>query len=194
MRKVWSKILRHWPNKTKVFIIGWHKTGTSSLGKALTILHYKVHGPATGLETAECLQRGEIDKVLNKLRGYDACQDMPWPTLYPQLHQKFPTAKFILMIREEESWLNSISSWKNSRYSELDEVIYGSGTILGNQEIYLERYRKHNEDVLNFFRNKPNQLLVLDLKAGDGWDELCAFLRKKKPSVPFPHINKSKEQ
>ena len=186
---LYKKILRKIPNRTKVFCIGWHKTGTTTMGEALSLLNYRVVGPHTG--TASFFKQNNIAPLLKKLRRGDACQDMPWPVLFKEMDREFPKAKFILMIRDEKKWLKSIVNWKKQRHSELDEVIYGSGTIEGNQDLYLERYRLHNQSVMAYFENKPGKLLVLNLDTGIGWNALCAFLGKRVPSVPFPHKNKT---
>jgi hypothetical protein len=45
-------------------------------------------------------------------------------------------------------------------------------------------------EVQKYFNNQPNKLIVLDWEKGDGWIELCEFLGKPVPSLPFPHANK----
>ena len=59
----------------------------------------------------------------------------------------------------------------------------------GNKAIFIERYEKHNRDVDEYFRNRPDDLLVLDISR-HGWTELCSFLDKPVPNVRFPHVNK----
>ena len=39
--------------------------------------------------------------------------------------------------------------------------VYGVGFPQGNEDIYLERYKFHNEDVLNYFKDRPGDLLVV---------------------------------
>ena len=48
------------------------------------------------------------------------------------------------------------------------------------------RYRRHNAEVLAYFKDRPEDLLVMDMDAGAGWKELCGFFRKTIPSVPYP--------
>ena len=40
----------------------------------------------------------------------------------------------------------------------------------------IESFRKYNKDVLEFFEDKQDQLLVMDIPNGDGYDKLCKFL------------------
>ena len=59
--------------------IGWHKTGTTSLGFALELLGYRVQDSAIDRRP---LYRNRIDQIIEQLNGYDACQDCPWNLLY----------------------------------------------------------------------------------------------------------------
>ena len=68
--------------------------------------------------------------------------------------------------------------------------IYGIGYPLGNEELYVEVYRKHIADVKEYFKNRPDDLLVIDVTSGDGWEKLCNFLEKEIPRKAFPHVNK----
>ena len=40
--------------------------------------------------------------------------------------------------------------------------------------------------MLEYFQDRPADLLVMDMSRGDGWPELCAALGKPTPSVPYP--------
>jgi hypothetical protein len=71
--------------------------------------------------------------------------------------------------------------------------IYGVGSPEGNEAVYLDRYNGHNRDVLAHFAGRPDDLLVMDLAKGDGWETLAPFLGKPVPDAPFPHANKAKE-
>jgi hypothetical protein len=50
-------------------------------------------------------------------------------------------------------------------------------------------YERHQEDVARYFRNRPNDLLRMNLSKGDGWEKLAPFLGRSVPAVPFPHGN-----
>ena len=77
-------------NEPRVFCIGWHKTGTSTLGLALIKLGYSVLG--CRLDMVHPLRRGELDSVLELAGRYDAVQDVPWACLFKELDQRFPAA------------------------------------------------------------------------------------------------------
>jgi hypothetical protein len=73
------------------------------------------------------------------------------------------------------------------------QLIYGTGcgAPAGNRDIWLTRYNAHNRAVLEYFRDRPEALLVMNFERGAGWDELCGFLGKPRPQQPFPHANQA---
>jgi len=48
-------------------------------------------------------------------------------------------------------------------------------------------YDLHYDNALRYFADRPDDLLVMDIPGGDGWDALCPFLGADVPDVPFPH-------
>lgn len=171
----------------KVICIGMHKTGTSTLGYALDKLSYSVVGAR--LDMTQHLLKNNIDVVLEEASKYDALQDVPWAVLYDKLDQKYPGSKFILTERNEDQWIKSVINHFGKLDIDLHRWIYGEGTALGNELIYLDKYRRHNKEVKEYFKNRPNDLLIFSLN-DNGWNELCEFLNCKVPPVEFPHANK----
>jgi hypothetical protein len=174
----------------KVFCIGWHKTGTSTLGDALLILGYKVTGAR--LDLAHSLLDGDIRPALKVAEQFEALQDVPWAALFKELDMQFPNSKFILTVRDDEEWLNSAKKHFKDKYGKIREWLYGKGVLEGNEELYIERYRRHYEDVEVYFKDRQNDIIIIDFKQGDGWEKLCSFLDKPIPQKAFPHSNKGK--
>ena len=177
--------------KNKVFCIGFHKTGTTSLEKALELLGYRVTGP-NGTKDPDIAAKVH-DMADELVAKYDAFQDNPWPVLYREMDEKYPGSKFILTMRSPESWILSQVRDFGLRETPMRRWIYGddAGCPEGNEDVYVERYERHNREVLEYFEGRPDSLLVLDLPKGDGWPELCAFLGEPVPDKPFPHANKA---
>jgi len=173
---------------SKIFCIGFQKTGTTSLGVAFERLGYKVCGVYHELLPDLC--KGDLDKIKEIVREYEVCKDNPWPVLYRQLDQYFPGSKFVLTLRDEETWINSVVNHFDSKPSDMIRYIYGVPFPSGNETLFLERYRKHNEEVKAYFKNRPGDLLIIDLEKEDVWNKLCPFLQIPIPSFPFPHANK----
>lgn len=172
--------------KAKVFGIGFHKTGTKSLGHALGLLGYRVAGPI-GAQNPGIAQQA-VAIALAHATDYDAFNDNPWPLLYKTLDATFPGSRFILTVRDEQRWLRSVLRYFGAKDTPMRRWIYGPGTPRGNEATYLARYRRHNAEVREYFADR-NDLLVLDLERGHGWPELCAFLDAAVPEAPFPHLN-----
>ena len=176
-------------NETKVFGIGFHKTATTSLAKALTILGYRVTGPNGGGDPE--ISQNVYDMAYRLVEEFDAFQDNPWPIIYKELDEKFPGSKFILTLRPPEQWIKSIVKHFDSQSTYMREWIYGVGYPKGNEELYVATYEKHNKEVTEYFKDRPDDLLVFRITEGDGWEELCPFLHKPIPGTPFPHENPS---
>ncbi len=171
----------------KIFCIGFHKTGTTSLEAALTHLGYRVCGPVGVYD--DTVKSRVKDIAYAQIPHYDAFQDNPWPLLYQELDRDFPGSKFILTTRPRKSWIKSVVNHFGGQSTPMREWIYGEGDPLGHEARYLARYDRHYEEVAAYFQNRPDDLLVLNLLAGDGWQILCPFLSQPLPDQPFPHRN-----
>lgn len=166
-----------------------NKTGTSSLNRAMTILGYKsIHCPI------------EISQVME----YDFLCDIAITARYKFLDFVFPKAKWILTIREPQSWLRSILTHrvvKGNHYRlrdlEYDFLLYGSNSCHNeykfDPEAYLNKLHQHTEEVKSHFQGRENQLLIIDICGGEQWERLCTFLEKPIPEARFPHANKTSE-
>ena len=178
--------------KTKVFCIGFHKTGTTSLEVALSALGYRVTGPNGHLDPD--IEKNVLTMAFELVEQYDAFQDNPWPILYKQLDARYPGSKFILTLRDSGSWIDSQVKFFGRRETPMRRLIYGVGNPEGNEAVYVERFESHNREVQDHFRDRPDDLLVMDFANGDGWEKLCPFLGLAVPITPFPHANKTKEK
>jgi hypothetical protein len=171
----------------KIFGIGFHKTGTKSLAGALRQLGYRVTGSNwTGHPD---IARDARELAFGVLDRFDAFQDNPWPLLYRELDERCPGSRFILTIRPTERWLASALRHFDTVDTPMREWIYGVGHPSGNEDVYRERYERHNREVQDYFRDRPQDLLVMRITDGDGWETLCRFLGKPVPDLPFPHEN-----
>lgn len=177
-------------NKQKVICVGMHKTGTTTLGLALLDLGYSVMGARTDL--APELLKENIKPALKIAASYEALQDVPWALLYKELDKEFPNSKFILTEREENKWIRSVVNHFGSDYIPLHDWIYGKGDAIGNEELYLKKYKDHNQSVRQYFKDRKDDLLVISFAKGHGWKEICTFLKCDMPKKKFPFVNKGK--
>jgi hypothetical protein len=186
------------PIATRIFGIGLHKTGTGSLWEALRLLgfsaaHWKEAKWAKAIWN-EMLNEGRSIT----LEHYYGLTDLPIPVLYKELDKAYPGSKFILTIRPEEEWIASVEAhysdanpyrktWRKDRFSAIiHTALYGRSDF--DRETMLARYREHNQAVIDYFADKPHQLLVM---YDQRWSALCQFLGQPVPCVPYPHLNQS---
>lgn len=177
-------------SRTKVFCIGFHKTGTTSMEAALRLLGYRVTGPNHVLDR-DIAQK--LDRVTTELSyKFDAFQDNPWPLVYQRMDVLHPGSKFILTLRDEDKWFDSNLKHFRGKHSAMRELIYGPGAGYpkGNEKTYRARLRRHNAEVMDYFQDRPDDLLVIDVTSVSSWEPLCAFLGVPIPVEPFPHANK----
>ena len=186
--------------RQKVFGLGLSKTGTTSLAAALNTLGIKTIWYPHDEKTLAELRSGVYR--LSILEEYDGAVDTPIVPYYAQLDNVYPNSKFILTIREKNSWLRSAENhWKgattgrNIRLDSFREFIRSAvyGTVVFNPDRFSWVYDTHERNVRQYFEDRPNDLLILDICGGEGWEKLCGFLDlETTPHIPFPHMRKSK--
>lgn len=171
---------------TKVFCIGFHKTGTSSIGAALEYLGFRVTGPNF---VNDPRIHSDLWSLARPLVGeYDAFQDNPWPILFREIDRDVPGAIFLLTLRDPRDWILSVENFFGRQQTQMRALIYGAGSPSHNREAYLARYRQHYAEVESYFADRPGRLLRMNVFEGDGWECLCSFLNKPLPNLPFPHL------
>ena len=178
-------------NQRKGLIVGagFQKTGTSSLREALKILGFKVKD--TSSRALIPILKGDFKRVINMLKNYDAVEDTPWYIIYKEIDKLVPNSKFVLTIRDEEAWYKSVRKHIGDLRAAHHEWIYGRGKGLpkDDKENTIAVYKKHNDEVKAYFKDRPNDLLVIDFTKGEKWDKLCSFLDLEVPAQEFPHYN-----
>ncbi|MEM9007013.1 MAG: sulfotransferase family protein [Cyanobacteria bacterium P01_F01_bin.86] len=187
----------------KIFGIGMSRTGTKSLSCALHQLGFQIaHFPDDEVTFQELSIGNYQFSILNKL---DGITDITVAYFYPQLDRLLPDSKFILTVRNKQDWLNSVEShWaKHPCFNDpnrqrpedqthmavrqlLCATIYGSYKFNRERASYI--YDLHYNNVNDYFADRPEDLLILDICSGEGWQKLCHFLNKPLQTSPFPQI------
>jgi|GEM_PF-923052 len=181
----------------KVFCIGLSRTATSSLYQALKIL---------GFHTIHWLNP-HTQKVISDedFLVFDGFADILVSYQFEKLYYTFPNAKFIYTTRTIESWVHSITThYLNVRQIStpmqlsLPDIKRRFDGAMADAEWNL--YAQHpnweiafqcfQQRVDQFFVNKPkDRFLEMQICNGEGWGNLCVFLGKPIPDVPFPITN-----
>lgn len=184
------------PVPTRIFGIGMHKTATTSLDAAFRALGLNsAHwvGPWWARDIYQEMTAFGRSLTLEK---YYAMCDLPFTFLFKELDRGYPSSKFILTLRNEERWIESVRNhWalNSTRYGwdadcfthKCHWLLYGRRKF--DAEIMLNRYRQHNAEVREYFEHRPGDLLEMNMDEGAGWAKLCPFLEMPVPmGVPYP--------
>ena len=186
-------------NPEKVFCIGFHKTGTSSIDALLRDMGYQVarHYKSWDEDFYSDLKRGDLSELKEMSELFDGFQDIPWFLFYKEFDQWYPGSKFILTTRNSQSWWTSFMNCFINVTIPLFDYIYGQKNPAGHKKIFVDRYNKHNQDVKEYFKNRQEDLLIIDIGEKDSIQNICNFLGKSSNYKNMPHknaqLNKSKK-
>lgn len=202
--------------KEKVFCVGRNKTGTTSLNRALSEFGFQMGNQ----HTAELFLNDYAIRNWKPILAYcetaQAFQDAPfsWPDTWKVLIDEYPNAKYILTIRPEESWYDSITKSHSKLFAQGKRIptkndlinakfkypgyLWDSNRAVWktpendpyNKEMLIANFRKHNEDVINYFDEKSN-FLCIDVSKTDSYKKLSKFLNIQPLHDTFPHLNKT---
>lgn len=177
--------------RSKVFGIGLSKTGTTSLNKAFGMLGMNaVHFPIDFLDYSN----GSLAPAFDIIDRKDAFTDIPISRFYRELDQRYTGSKFILTVRDIEKWLDSCNRhfwpgqiikgdiWINRLHLDLYD------SIDFDEARFREAYYRHLRGVMEYFEGRDD-LLVMNITGGDGWEKLCPFLGVDEPDIPFPRAD-----
>jgi hypothetical protein len=182
---------------TRIFGIGMHKTATTSLHTALKILGLDSgHWKSAHWAKAIWEEMTTWGRSWTLEQNYALC-DLPITILYKELDRAYPGSKFILTTRDERRWIDSVrkhwshdhnkfrADWSHDPFThKVHKLLYGQKGF--EPELFLARYRRHNDEVRQYFKGRPDDLLVMEMDKGAGWPALCGFLKQPAPAVPYP--------
>ena len=193
------------PKINKIFEIGVMKTGTTSLGCAFEILGFKKKGWSADVVRKFQESNNNYDVLYKVIDKYDAFEDGPWHDCdFRKLDTKYPNSKFILLERDNESWIKSVERHTNLKYQRAKDI-YAKNDLKKSttdfwsigwkspqsfREKMINLKNKKYENIKSYFSNRPDDLLVMQITSG--WSELCPFLGVEIPKQKFPFENKTK--
>lgn len=187
----------HPPRGEKVFIIGAPKTGTSSVGAALEKLGY--HDAKWNPQMQDYYHFSNFPPIWEHVGRFDCFSDGPFNTgdFYKTLFERFPSAKFILTMRDKQAWKESFEKHFAPK-SVNNQVASRYRFHKFIEDDWWTWYDRRNAEIASFFhkKNSTNRLLTLqvDKESPEAlWLRLCQFVQAPVPlsiSV-FPHENKS---
>ena len=199
----------------KVFCIGRNKTGTTSLEAVFALLGFRLGNLFAGQRLISAWGRRDFKPITDFCLTASAFQDIPFSLsfTYQALDQAYPSSKFILTVRESpDEWFQSLTRFHTKivgkgrlpTAADLQEFANGwlwrtQQLILGidaqtlySPEIYKAHYLAHNGQVVDYFRHRPADLLVINLGDKDAMERLCSFLGFSGGGLKIPHLNRSR--
>lgn len=205
-------------NKTKYFCIGRNKTGTTSLKKAFEQLGFLVGDQRRAEKLYDRFYfEGNFQSIIKYCRSAQVFQDVPFscPETFIHLDNTYPGSKFILTIRNDaEQWYQSITRFHAKKFGkngniptvkDLKNAVYikkgmpyNTVRLHGtadddpyNHDIMIAHYEKYNRDVMNYFRDRPEDLLILNVAEADAYQRFVDFIGVESPFDSFPWENRT---
>ena len=177
----------------KIIVLGFHKTGTTTIEKVLKDYNFKVYGGEKKILRLD--EKKDVDdRIKQILNNYDAVQDMPWPLYYKELYDLYPNAKYILTYRDPDSWIKSVIKYFASIKIPVHKKIYGVPCAEGYEDIYLAYYKKLNNEIITFFKNKSN-FLFMEMNKNFNYETLNDFLEIENDKTgKLPNSRKNKQK
>lgn len=175
----------------KIFCIGLNKTGTVSLHRALEHLGYtSLHwgGEAAYLGVLQAID--ERKPVLAYLDDVDAYSDIETLSInFDLADAQYPGSRFILTVRDVETWLDSRRRHVEKNVERKARGDYTGSYLTVELDDWRDQWVEHHRRVAEHFRHRDD-LLVMNITAGDGWELLAPFLDQPIPLEPFPVENR----
>ncbi|MEL7267258.1 MAG: sulfotransferase [Planctomycetota bacterium] len=213
----WQRRLFGIAKPQKVFCIGRGKTGTTSMYFALKELGYFMGDELeAALIYADHYFQNQFDELIAYCEKYDAFQDLPFSAAgtFKVVDEAFPGSKFILTIRDSpDQWYNSHIRFQSKRmaggklptYDDIAKFNYirtGYSTHLlklngttpddpFNKEKLIAAYERHNQEIVDHFADRPDDLLILNVAEAGAFQKLAAFLGEKTDQTEFPWKNRT---
>lgn len=171
----------------KFIVVGWKKTGTTSVTLAFHLLGI---GPQ-----CMCTSVDQLEHFAVTSDSSFCCSS----ELADAASRRYQGAKFVLTTRNPTKWNESVVRWldlpEKSHLRPSYQKLMG-GARVGSRE-FIDGYTQHNARVRALFTDQPERLLELDLAEEDpvqAMRKLCAFTgRFADPACAdgkaFPHTN-----
>jgi hypothetical protein len=201
----------------KYFCIGRNKTGTTSLRHAFEDLDFVVGDQHRAEVIADiCYFSKRFEPLIEYCHSAQVFQDVPfsWPGTYRYLDAAFPGSKFILSMRDsEEQWYRSITRahakyFRTKGPPTIEDLkasdyvrkgwMYNTVRMYDapdddpyNRDCLIRHYRRHNQDVLDYFSAHPNDLLLINVAKRGDYRRFVEFLGVASPYDDFPWENKT---
>lgn len=161
----------------KIFIIGLPRTATTSVCLAMLGLGFKT---AHNAYTEQAFSEAQV------------IADTPVFCDYQTLDKHFPNSKFVYLARNKEHWLPSIKQLLQRMIVNLQRSDGGFNPHLkrcyndvfspltteniAQDDFLLQCYQRHQQGVFEYFKEREEDFLNIEVSDSDSYQQLLAFL------------------
>ena len=202
----------------KIFCIGANKTGTTSLKKAFTDLGFTVGKQSRAELLINDYAEKNFTRIIDYCRTAQVFQDVPfsWEGTFKVVDKAYPGSKFILTVRDSpEQWYDSLVNFHSRIFgggkvptpADLQRSQYvwqgwawdivkarGVPALLNDpydKDARIRLYVEHIEDVRSYFKERPADLLEINLSDEDSYEKFCQFIGVRyEEEAKFPWENR----
>jgi hypothetical protein len=166
----------------KIFCIGYNKTGTTTVGKAFSMLGYRNTSFNQKIWRKHYNKSSNYYKILRYATKFDSFDDLPWlkEDMITILDGVFPNSKFIYLERDDDKWQESYKRF-----------VFKNSGVYPDLEKGLDSYRKHRKFILKYFEGRQDDFLSISVSDENAFQKIADFLGKKAPQNKLPHYNKT---
>jgi glycogen synthase len=197
-------------NRPRIFQLGFNKCGSQSLHRLFCVneipaIHYGAGTLASSIFNNHIKGRPLLGDEYQRFVAFfdmENIYDSLGPvyialSLFKKLDKQYPGSKFILNTRDREKWIKSRSTHGDIANHLNYIAIVGDKYNLTEEQVK-ERWRQewdeHHKSVLEYFKDRPNDLLVYDIEC-EPIAKVCDYFSEQlgltlKPEL-YMHINKT---
>jgi len=202
----------------KVFIIGFNKTGTTTLKHTLMSWGLKPGNQKIACMMMEDYKDKRYERIFSLVETADVFQDIPFsaPEFFIELDKQFPESKFILSVRDsEDQWFDSMLNAHSKKagrkppmaedLSKVTNIYEGwlldAMTILWdypsidlyNEQLYKKKYLDHIQKARKYFGSRSDDYIEINVSRQKDFGKLAKFLDVSTKMKNFPWANKTQE-
>lgn len=139
----------------KIFVIGFNKTATSSFHKLFIVNDLSSqHGGTWNLNSHVCFS------------------DNPEKNNFKECYKKYPNSLFILNTRPTFDWIKS-----RINHVKYFKDMWAINPTNKKISFWINQRNQHHLDILNFFKDKKEKLLIIDINHKNWQNFLCKYLK-----------------
>lgn len=207
--------------KYKIFCIGCNKTGTTTLERTFKDYGFLLGNQRQAEYLLDDYILKNYEPIIEYCKSAQVFQDFPFsfPETYKYLDKAFPDAKFILSVRDTpDQWHRSLvghhskvfgKNGNTPTWEDLQQASYVETGWLAkvfeklhkapkddpyNKVLHVKNYQRHNQEVQEYFKDRPGKLLVVNVAKLEAYQRFCNFLGLSPLHDDFPWENKTADK